>query len=209
MTHLLRSYIKEILSEALPSQHPAFKLEDLAAIGECLAEKLENIGFKISRSSTQFNDVCTFEIEKNKVYLVSIKKTSKNHITEDASVEYFRRDDPELAAFLKKVGNKNFSARKDQKVQSTNSSSNKSDSPRADHDESDDTHYGTDKETFKFKTNIEYTVTVYDKSKNGNTLFSVKQNLITSSGKNPKKDKNFDHFVDEICNSVSKKLKSI
>ena len=78
-----------------------------------------------------------------------------------------------------------------------------------DHDENDDTYYGSDKEIFKFKTNIQYIVSVYDKSKNGNTVFNVKQNMVTSFGKNPQEDEDFNYFVDEICDAVVQRLKSM
>lgn len=206
MTTLLRSLITEILNEALPSQHPQLKSKDLTEIGQCLTEKLENIGFKIIRSSASFNNVCSFEIEKDKGYLVMIKKSSKIHITEDSSVEYFRRDNPELSAFLKKTGNKNYSVKNTQTNSSVNQASKK---PVASYDDNDDTHYGSDAEVFKFKTNIQYIITIYDKSKNGNTLFDVKQSMLTSYGKNPQDDDDFDYFVDEICEEVVKKLKSV
>ena len=209
MTILLRTLIKEILNEAFPSQHPQLKSKDLIAIGECLIEKLENIGFKITRASSSFNSVYTFEIEKDKSYLVTIKKSSKNHITEDSSVEYFRRDNPELSAFLKKAGNKNYSVKQPQATTSVNQTSKKSGMSYDDHDENDDTHYGSDAEIFKFKTSIQYVVTAYDKSKNGNTLFDVKQNMLTSYGKNPQEDDDFDYFVDEICEEVVQKLKNV
>lgn len=209
MTTLLRSLITEILNEALPSQHPQLKSKDLTEIGQCLTEKLENIGFKIIRSSASFNNVCSFEIEKDKGYLVMIKKSSKIHITEDSSVEYFRRDNPELSAFLKKTGNKNYSVKSSQANSSVNQASKKPVASYGDHDENDDTHYGSDAEVFKFKTNIQYVVTLHDKSKNGNTLFDVKHDMLTSYGKNPQDDEDFDYVVDEICQSVVQKLKNM
>ena len=209
MAALLRLLIKEILSESLPSQHPMFRSEDLSEIGERLSDKLENVGFKIVRSSTSFKDTCSFEIEKDKTYLVTVKKSSKNHITEDSSIEYFRRDDPELSAFLKKVGNKNFSVKSKETISTVSQFSKKTNLSYDDHDENDDTYYGSDKEIFKFKTNIQYTVSVYDKSKNGNTVFNVKQNMVTSFGKNPQEDEDFNYFVDEICDAVVQRLKSM
>lgn len=206
---LLRKLITEILKESLPAQHQTLRSKDLSAIGERLAEKLERIGFKITRSSSSFNNTCSFEIEKSQCYLVTIKKSSKNHITEDSSVEYFKRDNPELSAFLKKVGNKNYSIKQQQATTSVNQTSKKSNVSYDDHDESDDTHYGSDAEIFKFKTSIQYVVTLHDKSKNGNTLFVVKHDMLTSFGKNPQDDDDFDYFVDEICEEVIQKLKNV
>lgn len=208
MSILLRKLIKELISEALPSQHPMFRSNDLGEIGERLTNRLENLGFKISKSSTQFNNVCTFEIEKGRVYLVTVKKISKNHITEDSSVEFFRRDDPELAAFLKKMGNKNYAARLStprQKKQEPDSQ----DGDQLLYDENDDTIHASDREVFKFKTKVTYLVHVYDKGKNGNTVFDFKQNFITSSGKDPTVDDDFDYFADELCDSVIRSLKSL
>lgn len=215
---LLRKLITEILKESLPIQNSALKDDDLLIIGEKLSNKLENAGYSVQKSKSSFSNMCIFEVDDDGRYLVSIrKKTNFHSVNEDSSsVQVFRRDNPELSAFLKKMSNKNVS--KKTTVQQQHKQKNKSSNS---FDNNDDTIYdlnigndatifagNKDNEVFKTIFEIEYTITFQDMLKTANSIIEIKNKFMSNSKDNIEKNKNFNIFADQLVSTTFNKFTS-
>jgi hypothetical protein len=189
---LIKEYIKEYVS-----QHNEFNYSDLNDIGKVLSNNLSKIGFIIRKSNVSFNNVFCFDTEKlGKVYQIFIKKKFHS-INED--MQTFNRNDPELSAFLKQMGNKNLSLKSSQK-EKPNQTFKTTKNYKLDDDESDDTIMSSDNNLYK--RNFEYCIEFQDKSKNNDIIIQHKKIF----NGNKEEFKNFiEQFVYELMKNFATK----
>lgn len=191
---LIKEYIKEYVS-----QHDNFNDNDLNDIGKSLSSNLSQIGFMIRKSNVSFKNVFCFDAEKlGKVYQVFIKKKFHS-INED--VETFNRNDPELSAFLKQMGNKNLSLKlPQQQKEKSNQTFKTTKNYKHDDDELDDTIMSPDNNLYK--RNFEYCVEFQDKSKNNDIIIQHKKIF----NGNKEEFKNFtEQFISELMKNFTRK----
>lgn len=186
---LIREYIKEYIE-----QNQNLTLKDLNIIGKMLVNKLENLGFIISRSSLSLKNILAFDAEKSgKAYQVIIRKKI-NPINED-EVEKFDRNElkklfPDMFKNVNKTQNQNFK----------HNTSIKSATKNLNNQEDYENTLIINDDDFVFAGNFEYIIEFQDKSKNYDVVIQHRKKF------NNKKQ-SFENFANEITSEIIKNFK--